>query len=215
MGAMTFAFIDPADAKEWVDDYYRIIREECVPIGAAVNANIMMVTGLSVHNDPAEAARRGGDGFNFFNYALHHFYAFGSYKPGRTDLWKEYESARGKIPLAGPERGIGTPSDLRKYLRKFEAAGVDQIAFIPQCGRVSHEHVCESLMLFASAVMPEFRDRQKARESRKADELAPFISAALERKQRINPLKDEEIPEVPAMGRRIVDQGRVAKASQS
>ncbi len=214
MGAMTFAFVDPADAKEWVDDYYRIIREECVPIGGAVNANIMMVTGLSVHNDPGEAARRGGDGFSFFNYALHHYYAFGSYKPGRTDLWKEYEDAAGKIQAAGPERGIGTPSELRKYLRKFEAAGVDQIAFIPQCGRVSHEHVCESLTLFASAVMPEFLDRHEDRESRKAVELAPFISAAVERKQRINPLKDEEIPEVAALGRRIVEQGRVSKASQ-
>ncbi|UXI65933.1 LLM class flavin-dependent oxidoreductase [Tahibacter amnicola] len=215
MGAMTFAFVDPEDAKEWVDDYYRIIKEECVPIGATVNANIMMVTGLSVHNDAAEAVRRGGDGFNFFNYALHHYYAFGSYKPGRTDLWKEYESARGKIPPAGAERGIGTPGELRKYLRKFESAGVDQIAFIPQCGRVTHEHVCESLMLFASAVMPEFRDRHEARASRKAEELAPFIAAALERKQRIDPVKDEEIPEVAALGRRIVDQGRASKMAQS
>lgn len=215
MGAMTFAFVDPADAKEWVDDYYRIIKEECVPIGGAVNANIMMVTGLSVHSDPAEAVRRGGDGFNFFNYALHHFYAFGSYKPGRTDLWKEYESARGKIPMAGPERGIGSPSDLRKYLRQFEAAGVDQIAFIPQCGRVSHEHVCESLKLFASAVMPEFLDRHAARESRKANELAPFVGAAMARKQRIDSLADGEIPEVAALGRRIVERGRVSKASQA
>lgn len=215
MGAMTFAFVDPDDAREWVDDYYRIIKEECVPIGGAVNANIMMVTGLSVHNDPAEAVRRGGDGFNFFNYALHHFYAFGSYKPGRTDLWKEYEAAREKIPMAGPERGIGSPSDLRKYLRRFEAAGVDQIAFIPQCGRVTHEHVCESLMLFASAVMPEFRDRHEAREKQKATELAPFLDAALERKQRTDPLKDEEIPAVAALGRRITEQGRISKASQA
>lgn len=215
MGAMTFAFVDPDDAKDWVEDYYRIIKEECVPIGATVNANILMVTGLSVHADAAEAVRRGADGFNFFNYALHHYYAFGSYKPGRTDLWKEYESARGKIQPAGAERGIGTPSELRKYLRRFEAAGVDQIAFIPQCGRVTHEHTCESLMLFAAAVMPEFQDRHQARANQKAAELAPFISAALERKQRIQPLKDEEIPDVAALGRRIVEQGRASKAAQS
>lgn len=65
MGAMTFAFVDPADAKEWVDDYYKTIKEECVPIGSVVNANVMMVTGLSVHQDPAEAVRRGGRWIQF------------------------------------------------------------------------------------------------------------------------------------------------------
>src|ERR1700734_4001764 len=45
IGALTFAFVDPAEARQWVDDYYRIIREECVPIGHAVNANICMVMG--------------------------------------------------------------------------------------------------------------------------------------------------------------------------
>src|SRR5690348_6734196 len=40
IGALTFAFVDPAEAKQWVDDYYRIFKEECVPIGHAVNPNI-------------------------------------------------------------------------------------------------------------------------------------------------------------------------------
>jgi len=72
IGALTFAFVDPAEAKQWVDDYYRIIKTECVPIGHAVNANIAMVTGFSVHPDEAEAKRRGEDGFKFFGYALAH-----------------------------------------------------------------------------------------------------------------------------------------------
>ena len=40
IGALTFAFVDPREAKQWVDDYYRIFKEECVPIGHAVNPNI-------------------------------------------------------------------------------------------------------------------------------------------------------------------------------
>ncbi len=55
IGALTFAFVDPAEAKQWVDDYYRILKEECVPIGHAVNPNIAMVTGFSVHRDGEEA----------------------------------------------------------------------------------------------------------------------------------------------------------------
>ncbi len=34
--------VDPAEARQWVDDYYRIFKEECVPIGHAVNPNICM-----------------------------------------------------------------------------------------------------------------------------------------------------------------------------
>src|SRR6266850_4739367 len=54
IGALTFAFIDPVEAKQWVDDYYRIFKTECVPIGHAVNANVAMVTGFSCHRDEQE-----------------------------------------------------------------------------------------------------------------------------------------------------------------
>ena len=70
MGALTFAFIDPAEAKHWVDDYYETFKRECVPIGHAVNPNIAMVTGFSCHPDGEEARRRGTDGFRFFQFAL-------------------------------------------------------------------------------------------------------------------------------------------------
>jgi alkanesulfonate monooxygenase SsuD/methylene tetrahydromethanopterin reductase-like flavin-dependent oxidoreductase (luciferase family) len=66
IGALTFAFIDPADAVKWVGEYYDIIKSEaCVPIGHAVNANIAMVTGFSCHEDEGEAFARGAEGFQF------------------------------------------------------------------------------------------------------------------------------------------------------
>src|SRR2546428_413037 len=55
IGALTFAFIDPAEASHWVADYYETFKRECVPIGHAVNPNIAMVTGFSCHPDAAEA----------------------------------------------------------------------------------------------------------------------------------------------------------------
>ena len=33
IGALTFAFIDPAEAQKWVGEYYDLIETECVPIG--------------------------------------------------------------------------------------------------------------------------------------------------------------------------------------
>ena len=125
--ALTFAFVDPTEAKQWVDDYYRILKTECVPIGHAVNANIAMVTGFSVHADAEEAKRRGEDGFKFFGYALAHHYIFGEHKPGRTDIWAAYEKARATLPEAGAARGIGTPEQLRRHLASFEESGVDQV----------------------------------------------------------------------------------------
>src|SRR5450432_3870905 len=93
IGALTFAFVDPKEAKQWVDDYYRILKEECVPIGHAVNPNICMVTGFSVHQNAEEARKRGLDGFKFFGYALGHHYIFGEHKPGRTDIWEKFQAA--------------------------------------------------------------------------------------------------------------------------
>ena len=43
--------------------------------------------------------------------------------------------------------GIGTPEDLRKHLRGFQDAGVDQVSFIQQGGNNKHEHICEALEL--------------------------------------------------------------------
>jgi alkanesulfonate monooxygenase SsuD/methylene tetrahydromethanopterin reductase-like flavin-dependent oxidoreductase (luciferase family) len=208
IGALTFAFVDPAEAKQWVDDYYRIFKEECVPIGHAVNPNVAMVTGFSVHPDRDEAARRGEDGFRFFGYALAHHYIFGEHKPGRTDIWANFEKARPVLPPAGANRGIGTPEDLRQHLAAFEAAGVDQVAFIQQGGRNRHEHICESLELFAAEVMPEFKEREAVRQRAKAEALAPYVEQAMARKRAMPALADDEIPSFVALGRQIAEQGK-------
>jgi alkanesulfonate monooxygenase SsuD/methylene tetrahydromethanopterin reductase-like flavin-dependent oxidoreductase (luciferase family) len=214
IGALTFAFVDPSEAKHWVDDYYRIFREECVPIGHAVNPNIAMVTGFSVHPDRDEALRRGEDGFRFFGYALAHHYIFGEHRPGRTDIWANFEQARPSLPPAGANRGIGTPAELRQHLAGFEAAGVDQVAFIQQGGRNRHEHICEALELFAGEVMPDFKEREADRQRRKLEALAPFIEKAMARKERTRELADDEIPSFPALGRQIAERGTLSEEQQ-
>jgi alkanesulfonate monooxygenase SsuD/methylene tetrahydromethanopterin reductase-like flavin-dependent oxidoreductase (luciferase family) len=203
MGALTFAFVDPAEARTWVDDYYRLIREECVPIGHSVNANIAMVTGFSCHPDAEEAARRGLDGFRFFGFGLGHHYLFGTHKPGRTDIWAQFEALRDHFPDDGNRGGIGTPDQLRDHLCRFQESGVDQVVFIQQGGRNRHEHICESLELFAREVMPEFAEREPEREARKREELAPHVEAALARKQVMPPIAERDIPEIKAYGRNI------------
>ena len=200
IGALTFAFVDPAEAKQWVDEYYRVFKEECVPIGHAVNPNIAMITGFSVHHDREEAVRRG-EGFRFFRYALGHHYIFGDHRPGLTDIWAAFQQAPAALSDGGVGNGIGTPDDLRAHLLAFEQSGVDHVAFIQQGGRNRHEHICEALELFASEVMPEFQAREAGRQQRKMEELAPFIEKAMARKPRTPPLAEAEIPTFTALGK--------------
>ncbi|MBD3648284.1 MAG: hypothetical protein HUJ31_12725 [Pseudomonadales bacterium] len=94
---------------------------------------------------------------------------------------------------------------MRVHWKKFEDVGVDHVTFIQQAGMNKHEHICESLELFASEVMPEFKEREAERERKKDEELAPYIEAAMARKQYMEQLPDDEIPTFPALGRSIVE----------
>ena len=211
IGALTFAFVDPDEARHWVTDYYETFKRECVPIGHTVNPNIAMVTSFSCHPDAKEAYARGFDGFKFFQFGLGHHYAFGTHKPGRTDVWSHYERLKNAVGpeqldfLGGGADGIGTPDQLRTHLKRFEGAGVDQTVFIQQGGKNKHEHICESLELFAAEVMPEFKAAEEARERTKLDELAPYVEAAFKRKTWMKEMTDDEIPSYQAYGAMVAE----------
>ena len=204
MGALTFAFVDPAEAGKWVGEYYEILKKECVPIGHSINPNVAMVAGFSCHPDQQEAVARGLDGFRFFNFALGHHYGFGDHQPGITDIWKRFEALENTEEKT--RNCIGTPDHIRKHLRTFDEAGVDQVVFIQQGGRNRHEHICESLELFASDVMPEFQEHEVEREQKKLEALAPYLEEAMKRKKFMPSLDADTTPSFKAFGRRIAEQ---------
>ena len=75
----------------------------------------------------------------------------------------------------GSLRGaVGTPAQIRDLVRHYENVGVDQLIFVSQAGNNKHEHICESLELFAREVMPECQERDEAHVKQKADRLAAF-----------------------------------------
>jgi hypothetical protein len=156
---------------------------------------------MSCHPVEAEAIRRGLDGFKFFGYSLGHYAAFGAHRPSLTDLWARFQEVKDTLPRDAGQGGIGTPAQLREHLQRYERAGVDQIIFVQQSGSNQHEHICESLELFAAQVMPEFKQRDSVRQAEKGRELAPYIAAALARKPAAAMMSADDIPTVEAFGR--------------
>jgi alkanesulfonate monooxygenase SsuD/methylene tetrahydromethanopterin reductase-like flavin-dependent oxidoreductase (luciferase family) len=205
IGALTFSFVEPDEARMWVDDYYDTIASEaCVPAGFAVNPNLAVVLPMMCHEDEQTAIDRGLDGGHFFGYSLGHWYVFGEHTLGRTSVYEQFEKNRdlfgfrrqtaaqtGQVLGAqlfergiGSLRGaVGTPDQLRDLVRSYEEVGVDQIIFVSQAGNNRHEHICESMELFAREVMPEFAERADEREKAKLERLAPAIEAALARRE--------------------------------
>jgi alkanesulfonate monooxygenase SsuD/methylene tetrahydromethanopterin reductase-like flavin-dependent oxidoreductase (luciferase family) len=229
IGALTFAFFDPEEARHWLDDYYTTLAAECVPIGDTVNANIACVTSFFCHDDESEAVRRGAEGVNFFGYALGYYYVFGRHRPGNGDVWADYRARRAALGYdpdavalaassgeqlaakvqagtSGLRGAMGTPAQVREYLRRYEACGVDQVILSCSAGRNRHEHIMETLELFAREVMGEFAERDDQLRRDKAQRLAPIIDAALARKPaRDHPPLDPDY-EIPAYPRLDADQ---------
>ena len=135
IGALSFSFIEPEQAKEWVDDYHATIAsEQCVPGGFAVNPQVACVLPFMCHPDEETAIERGLDGGHFFGYSLAHYYVFGQPSTGADQHLggvrgqpfglglRPRRSVADRVPLGaqllqqglGALRGaIGTPDQIR------------------------------------------------------------------------------------------------------
>ena len=201
MGALVFGFCQPDQAKAWVDEYYAIIKsDQCVPLGHAVNANFATLNGMMVHAQPGEAERRGLDGFKFFGFGLSHYVVYGEHFPGVTNLWEDFVKVKDQMVDVPGSESIGTPDVVRKHLLGFKEAGVDQMIFIQQAGNTKHEHICEAIELFSQSIIPALKEGAEEREQRKAEELAPFIEAALARRVPMPELAPKDVPGVASIG---------------
>jgi len=183
LGALSFSFATPEAFKPKLDLYYNTLAERCVPIGRAVNANILASSGqlLCAATDDA-AMGRVADSGGFFGFGIHHYHVSGNHQPGATNLWEAYQAKMRANPGAVDRSrlgGVGSPERLRNYLRVFEAMGVDQAMFL--LPPVKHEYIMESLELMGKEVLPEFIERDHAASLAKAKRVEPIIEAAMKR----------------------------------
>jgi len=203
IGALTFAFVNTEEAKFWVDEYYESFKNKCTPIGQSVNPNVAMLTGFMCDPDNETAIRRGEDGAQFFAFGLGHYWRDGIHVPGRTNLWNEFKQRPASV-IERMERerkkagmgGIGSPKHLIENFSALEAAGVDQLILLQQSGNYRHEDICKSLELFATEVLPQFKDREVKREALKREMLEPFIHEAQDHIHQPENMKD--VPPIEA-----------------
>ena len=212
MGAMCFSFLAASEAKEWIDEYYNLFKTECHPIAHTVNPNFNLFTGFGVHREEKVACDRFLDGLRFFQWSLNHYYRGGAHKPGRENLWERFQEEKIEIlktehdefvqrQIATSRSGIGSVEQVRQRLTDLEEAGVDEVTFIMQMGDNKHEHICESLELFAEEILPEFKDRDVILNRAKEKKLQPYVEAAFNRigGEKVIHVPDDEIPDITAV----------------
>jgi alkanesulfonate monooxygenase SsuD/methylene tetrahydromethanopterin reductase-like flavin-dependent oxidoreductase (luciferase family) len=200
MGSLGFSFETPEESAERVDTYWRLMREECRPIGKAVNPALCILSMFACAETEEEAQRRAGDGGQFFAYSLNHYYSPQSgphHEHGRTNLFREFvdtppeervaqlslgrdqlaalaetelqvaeqeptnENARALWRAAKARSSVGTPDQLRDYLRNFEDAHQDVMLFVAQVGSRKHEDIMASIDLFGRTVLPDIKERHE------------------------------------------------------
>jgi alkanesulfonate monooxygenase SsuD/methylene tetrahydromethanopterin reductase-like flavin-dependent oxidoreductase (luciferase family) len=194
MGALGFGFETPEEAQERIERYWELIREECTPIGYAINPAVTALGSLMCCPTNEEAVAKGLSGAQMFgfllgrgqrNYGRDHFHRqfkalseegrMSQYTQRRgisiVDEEPEDESARTLYRASRRGGFIGAPDFIRDTLRRYEAAHIDLVLFIAQSGDRKHEDIMPSLELFAKEVMPEFQERHEKHQQWRAQQL--------------------------------------------
>jgi alkanesulfonate monooxygenase SsuD/methylene tetrahydromethanopterin reductase-like flavin-dependent oxidoreductase (luciferase family) len=208
MGSLGFAFETPDEAKERVENYYELVRDECTPIGAAINPALGVLSVLSCFDSDEEAIDKGMEGAQFFAYSLAYYYnpfTGGNHPPGRKNIYKQFiesppeqrwgpfgdgfrgfggfggalaaEEPKDEVTRAlwrAAQRGgcIGTPDFIKDTLRRYEAAHLDLMIFVAQCGARKHEDVMDSIYRTGTKVIPEFKERHEQHQRWREEQLA-------------------------------------------
>ena len=183
IGSLGFGFETAEEACERIERYYELVREECRPIGAAINPAVATVASLMCCKTDEEAVATGLSGAQFFAFSLGRGTPPNPPRnPGHDHLYREFvDSRHGRGAGAAPARDqepedegqralyragrrggfIGSPDFIRENLKRYEEAHLDAMIFIAQCGDRKHEDIMASIELFAREVMPEFQERHE------------------------------------------------------
>jgi alkanesulfonate monooxygenase SsuD/methylene tetrahydromethanopterin reductase-like flavin-dependent oxidoreductase (luciferase family) len=191
MGALGVGFETPEEAEERVNRYWSLARSTKTPIGLAMNPAISTSANLMMGKTNDEAMKRGLRGAQYFGFSLaftngevHHgkdhlnrmftekFGPEGEERPIEpVQAEPEDETQRTLLRAGGRGLFIGSPEFVRENLRRYEDAHVDLMNWQIQGGFRKHEHIMETIEMFAKEVMPEFQERHHLHEKWREQQL--------------------------------------------
>ena len=136
MGSLGFGFETPEELGERAREYYRLVREELMPIGHAINPALAVLNTFMMAETDEEAMRRSANGPAFFSYSLGYYYnpaVGGGHRPGQANVYRDFlnrsgetasvQAARGGF-LSGEEIASGEPGDeIAKALYRAARSG--------------------------------------------------------------------------------------------
>ena len=195
MGALGFQFLSADAAHAWVHAYYNAFMKRLEKLADyQTNPNIALVSYFMCAETDEEARRRAEARRSSSSRCALRRQSPGRQRPraGTVNMWDEYNEVEARQPRRmrrARMRGglIGSPETIRRKLRRFQTSNIDQIILLNQAGKNTHEHICESLELFAREVMPEFHAAEPEHQEWKRRVLAARSSS---RKSTPQPFSD-------------------------
>jgi alkanesulfonate monooxygenase SsuD/methylene tetrahydromethanopterin reductase-like flavin-dependent oxidoreductase (luciferase family) len=187
VGALTFSFVDPGQARQYVELYYSTLEKECEPLGYEVNPQIAITCPFLCDRDDQRALQMGAEAYGFFIYGLGHYSFFGEHIPGATDIWDEFKNRPKEFasPEGRTQDCVGSPDRIREQLREFEAVGIDHVICLSQAGKIPHEMLCSSIELFSKEVLPEFKERDQKCAAQQAARKAQLNELCMPRRPKV------------------------------
>lgn len=119
MGSLGFGFETPEELGDRASEYYRLVREECMPIGQAINPALAVLNTFMIGPTDEEALKRSAGGPGFFSYSLGYYYnpaTGGKHQPGTQNLYRQYRdtSDEGAAEARAARSGFLTEAQIRE-----------------------------------------------------------------------------------------------------
>jgi alkanesulfonate monooxygenase SsuD/methylene tetrahydromethanopterin reductase-like flavin-dependent oxidoreductase (luciferase family) len=200
LGQLMLTLAGPEAVAKEVQLYWDTLRSGAVtPMGKGINPAVFTFTlGLLAPTD-AQAVERAREGLEYYGFGLtggamarigdpsHHLWnSFQDFKAGRGDIRPDSGLPSYLIELGNnfadlPGTMMCGPERAREFARQIEATHADGLLLSQQFGWTQHEHQMESLEIWATEVIPEFREREAEHQAWRKQQLdgidLPIVSS--------------------------------------
>jgi len=172
LGVLCFTMGGPEAVKPLVEIYKNAIGD-AEPVGEFVNDNIMVTTQLLCLEDGQRARDAAANLDMGYHGSLLFRYLDTFPRPDGVPEWPEVlpEPTRADIDLgiANGDSPYGTPEEVETAIRKYEAAGVDQVVFGMLSSSMERDIAIESIETFGKHVLPVFDQDPEFRSTRQRE----------------------------------------------